>query len=181
MNQGLIPRRYAKALYKVCLERDCAGRCYTLTSTLASSFDDTPGLQSTVANPFVPMADKVKLLTAAAGATAADTTFADFLKLLVKNRRIDIAGDIARAYTAVYRQANHIYRVEVVSAVPMDPAALDRIRQIVDSRLPENSSTEFSSRIDPSLVGGFIVNINNERLDASVSNQLKELRLSLLK
>ena len=39
---------------------------------------------------------------------------------------------------------------------------------------------DFSSSVNPDLIGGFVVNIDNERLDASLRNQLKELRLSLL-
>ena len=39
---------------------------------------------------------------------------------------------------------------------------------------------EFATATDPSLIGGFTVNIDNERLDASVERQLKELRQSLL-
>lgn len=39
---------------------------------------------------------------------------------------------------------------------------------------------EYSERVDPELIGGFVVNIDNERLDASVSNEFKQLRLKLL-
>ena len=40
---------------------------------------------------------------------------------------------------------------------------------------------EYVSRVDPDLIGGFTVSIDNERLDASVRNELKQLRLNLLK
>ena len=119
------------------------------------------------------------LLDTAAGASAQDTTFADFLRLLVRNRRIDMAGDIARAYLREYRRRNNIRLVTVVSAVPLAPALLDRIKEIVNAHL-HGASMEFSTAIAPSIIGGFVVNIDNERLDASVSDRLKELRLSLL-
>ncbi|WP_368075483.1 F0F1 ATP synthase subunit delta, partial [uncultured Muribaculum sp.] len=38
----------------------------------------------------------------------------------------------------------------------------------------------FSRTVDPELIGGFVININSERLDASISNELKQLRLKLL-
>ena len=57
MNEGLIPRRYAKALYKVALERNQGKRMYDLMQTLASSFDANHDLAATVANPFVAQAD----------------------------------------------------------------------------------------------------------------------------
>ena len=56
---------------------------------------------------------------------------------------------------------------------------MNRIKQLVEKQL-DGAKMEFSSRVDPALIGGFVVNIDNERLDASISTQLKELKLSLL-
>ena len=39
---------------------------------------------------------------------------------------------------------------------------------------------EYSSSVDPSLIGGFTVSVGNERIDASISNELKQLRLNLI-
>ena len=179
MNEGLIPRRYAKALYKVALERDCQKRMYELMQTLAGSFESNSGLQDTIANPFVGASEKAALATTAAGATAADSTFADFLKLLDENRRIDLLHSIAIAYLDIYRKANNICRVEVVSAAPLEPAVEKRIKQLVEAHL-HGATMQFSAATDSDLIGGFVINIDNERLDASLRNQLKELRLGLL-
>ena len=179
MNEGLIPRRYAKALYKVAVERKVDSRMYALMQTLANSFDTTPGLRATVANPFVAQEEKDKIIATAAGAADADTTFADFLKLLAQNKRTDMLNEIARAYVEIYRQEHNIRKVEVVSAAPLDPAVEKRIVSLVEKHL-NGASMEFSTAVDPSLVGGFVINVDNERLDASVSHQLKELRQSLL-
>ncbi|MCM1036878.1 MAG: ATP synthase F1 subunit delta [Bacteroides sp.] len=179
MNEGLIPRRYAKALYKVGVERNCADRLYTLMGNLAGAYLADPALPRAIANPFVPAADKSALLATAAGATAEDSTFADFVKLLERNRRIDLAGEAALAYTRYYRLERGIRQVTVTSAAPLPADQLDRIRAIVKAHL-HGGSMEFATATDPSLIGGFTVNIDNERLDASVERQLKELRQSLL-
>lgn len=179
MDQGLIPRRYAKALYKFALENGSDAAVYGLMKTLACSFGENPGLMQAVANPFVDAADKVALLSAAAGAGSGDRCFADFLKLLVDNKRIDMSRDIAVAYMDLYRKANRIYRVEVVTAGKLDEASMARLKELVERHL-DGGSMEYSERVDPELIGGFVVNIDNERLDASVSNEFKQLRLKLL-
>ncbi len=179
MNEGLIPRRYAKALYKVALERKCDRQMYTLMQNLTAAFAANDRLQTAVANPFVANADKDALLTTAAGAGAQDKTFADFLKLLAENHRIDFAAQIARSYVDIYRLEHHIHRVEVVSAAPLAPEVLDRIKQMVQQQIGQGTM-EFSTDINPALIGGFIVNIDNERLDASLSTQFNELRRGLL-
>ncbi|MCC8176809.1 MAG: F0F1 ATP synthase subunit delta [Bacteroidales bacterium] len=180
MNEGLIPSRYAKALYKTALEKGCQQRLYELMKTLSASFDSSPELASTIANPFVAVADKAKLLDTAAGATPKDTLFDDFIKLLEHNKRIALTRATALAYQDIYRRENHIYRVHVTSAAPMDKAQDQRLRQLVASHLPQGSTMEYSTSIDPDLIGGFTVGIDSERLDASIKNELKQLRLKLL-
>lgn len=181
MDKGLIPRRYAKALYEVALERHSDKDLYALMQTMAASFAAEPALAATVANPFVPVSDKDSLLTEAAGGKVAsdNATFADFLRLLAQNRRIDMARDIALAYIELYRSANKIYRVVIESAALLTDKEKSRLEAVV-ARHIGNGTMEYEYRIDPALIGGFTVTVDSQRLDASVASQLKELRLELL-
>lgn len=179
MDQGLIPRRYAKALYKFALEKGADRRLYELTGNLAKAFMAQPALQEAVTNPFVAAADKTELLTTAAGAGKDDAVFADFLKLLLHNNRIEFVRDIAIAYRDIYREEHDIYRVTVTSAQPLDAAEEQRLKALVEKHL-RGGSMEYESRLDPELIGGFTVSVNNEKLDASVANELKQLRLKLI-
>ncbi|MDE7388267.1 MAG: F0F1 ATP synthase subunit delta, partial [Muribaculaceae bacterium] len=83
-------------------------------------------------------------------------------------------------YIALYRKANRIYRVTVTSAATLSDAESERIRQLVSGHLPADATAEFTFSVDPELIGGFTVAIDNERLDASVANELKQLRLKLI-
>ncbi|MDE7388758.1 MAG: F0F1 ATP synthase subunit delta, partial [Muribaculaceae bacterium] len=101
MDQGLLPRRYAKALLLFCRERQADARLYGLMQRLEAAFDAEPRLQSTLANPHVEIADKMALIHAAAGTdTEPDDAFADFIKLLADNKRLGSLRDIALAYIA---------------------------------------------------------------------------------
>ena len=179
MNDGLIPRRYAKALLKVAVERHDDKRVYELSNTLCDSFASCPALQDTLSNPFIAPDKKIELLTPASGASASDATFVDFLQLLKKNERLDIAFGIARAYCDDYRKANNIYRVTVTAAAPMGEAEETRLKKLVTSHL-KGGTMEYTFKIDPELIGGFTVTIDSEKLDTSVKNQLKQLQLKLL-
>lgn len=182
MDQGLIPRRYAKALYEVAVDRKADTALYNLALTLNEAFVSNQQLQGAMANPFVESADKKGLLTTAAGidagAQGADT-FVDFIDLLEQNGRLSLAWDISRAYVDLYRQKNHIFEVTVTSAVPLNSQAMARLEKIVKEHL-KGGSPEFSIKIDPEIVGGFIITIGSERLDASVAGELKALRQSLI-
>lgn len=186
MDQGLLPRRYAKALYKFAVERGDQGAVYGLMQNIAASFTTVDGLQKTIANPFVAAGVKEKLITDAAvpagsGSTAVKGagTLADFLRLLSKNHRIDIIRDAALAYCDIYRAANEIYKVTVTSAAPLDDKERARLEGLIKARLG-NGTAEMDYEVDPDLIGGFIVTIDNDRLDASVRNELRQLRQALL-
>ncbi len=179
MNQGLIPSRYAKALFGFASEKNSDGRIYGLMQSLESAFRAEPGLQQAVANPFIPASDKTALLTSAAGATDKDEVYARFLQLLTDNNRLDAARDIALAYMKIYRHEHHIYLVTVTSAAPMDATGEDRLKKLIERHL-DGGTMEYHHRVDPSLIGGFTVSVNNEKLDASVADELKQLRLKLL-
>ncbi|MDE5900795.1 MAG: ATP synthase F1 subunit delta [Muribaculaceae bacterium] len=180
MDQGLIPRRYAKALLSFAREKQCEGQLYELMLQLESAFAANQRFQSVLANPHVETADKLGLIRTAVGEDLESDVFADFLKLLVVNKRLGVLRGIALAYIALYRTAHRIYSVSVTSAAPLAQAELDRIHTLVDKHLPDGATAEISQAVDPALIGGFTVAIDNERLDASVANELKQLRLKLL-
>lgn len=180
MDQGLIPRRYAKAFFEFASEKVYDARAYQLMQRLEKSFDENPDLSQVIANPYVEADRKIQLLSMAAGADDKDTPLVDLFKLLIKNKRIDQAREIALAYNTIYRRANNIYDVRVDSAFKLEPADADRIKAMIKRHLPD-ATIQYTFNVDPDLIGGFVVTIDSERLDASVKNELDQLRLNLLK
>lgn len=180
MNEGLIPRRYAKALYKVAVGRGDADLLYGLMNRLVAACSQQPSLAGVIANPFVSVADKTGRIVSAAGEGSGNSTLTDFLRLLADNRRLDMVFAIAREYAALYRREKGIYKVEVVSAAPLSDSDEKRLKDLINKNL-QGGTMEYSSRVNPDLIGGFTVTIDNRKLDASVSNEFKQLRVSLLK
>lgn len=185
MDQGLIPRRYAKALYKFAVERGVADALYGVTGNVVKAFLEEPGLNKAMANPFINGSDKESLLRTAAGLEqqtdkAVVEVFDDFILLLRRNNRIPQVRDIAVAYRDIYRRENHIYRVTVTSAAPMGSEEQARLEGLIAKHLPANAKTEYRCEVNSGLIGGFTVSIDNDRLDASVAGELDDLRRRLL-
>ncbi|MCI9608207.1 MAG: ATP synthase F1 subunit delta [Muribaculaceae bacterium] len=178
MNEGLIPKRYAKALFEFASEKGDAQRLYALMKNIDAAFASASGIQKALANPYIAPADKKQLLSTAAAA-GNDTVFADFLSLLEHNRRLDMARPIALAYMDIFRKANGIKVVKVQSAAPLDAASEAKLKDLIAAHIGGNSM-EYTSSVNPDLIGGFTVQTGNERLDASVANELKQLRLNLI-
>lgn len=186
MNQGLIPQRYAKALYKVAIERKCTEPLYSMMKNLNGSFESNPDLGRAIENPFVAADKKRQLLCTAAAVDTltgrddvASNTFTDFVTLLERNKRIEYARGTALAYIDRYRKERNISTVTVTSASTLDTATSARLMSIIKSQHPDGT-IEYQEKVDPELIGGFTIAIDNMRLDASIKNELKQLRLKLL-
>lgn len=181
MDQGLIPRRYAKALLMLAAEHHTDAAVYEAMQQLDAAFASEPQLQTSLTNPAVSDGDKLKLVLTACGAEgAAATEMEGFVTLLIRNRRLSALRQCALAYIKLYREARRIFSVAITSAAPLQPEELRRIKTLVERQLPEGATAEYTEAVDSDLIGGFTVSIDNEMLDASVANELKQLRLKLL-
>lgn len=178
MNDGLVPQRYARALYKSAVSHGNAEKVYEEMSTAAESFAANPSLQKTLSNPFVSREDKEKLLLAAVGQDA-DNDYRSFVKLILDHNREDFAWRMALAYRKIYREANKISRVEIITANPLQQDQKDKILGLVEKSFP-GRTFEFSEKVDPSLIGGFVIDVDSVRMDASISNEIEQLRQKLL-
>lgn len=178
MNDGLIPNRYAKALFKLSQERGDTQVVYNEMKRLDVAYAAQAGLKKAVNNPFLPIADKLKLLCAATGGDH-DGTSARFMELVIKNNRIDFLRPIALAFMKQYREFNGIAKVEVVTATALGDDEINDIVDVVKEQLG-GKTIELTKRVDPDLIGGFTVDVDSRVLDASVKSQLEKLRLKLL-
>lgn len=178
MNDGLIPNRYAKALYKQAEETSCAPVVYDQMVKLENAYNNAIELKRAVDNPFVPQADKERLLLAAAGAEA-DSMLHKFIILVTKHNRENFMQSMALAYQKIYRQANNILQAEITTAAALPEEKINEIMALLKSRL-DGKTLEVKTSVDPELIGGFVVRLENQVLDASIKNELKKLRLKLL-
>ena len=185
MNDGLIPSRYAKALYKFTLEKKVSKEIYEAALRLETSFSSEQGgkLKEVVSNPYVSDSVKREIIMTASGidgkSTEASSALNDFITLLFKNNRISDLRGIVNAYVSLYLKENKISRVHVTWASTPESSGEERLKSMIKERIG-NGTMEYSSSVNPSLIGGFKIAIDNEQLDASIENELRQLRHQLL-
>ncbi|MDR0687192.1 MAG: F0F1 ATP synthase subunit delta [Prevotellaceae bacterium] len=177
MNNGLISKRYAKALLEFAAARGEDKSLYESMRLLAESIAATPRLRETLQSPVASGSDKEQLLCAAVGAGAGES-YRRFVRLALENRREALLQNIALSYLALYRRAHRIGRVFLASAAPLSDALIGRIRHDVERRT--HGTVELDLRVDPSLGGGFIFQIEDFRVDTSVAGQLEKVRKKLV-
>ena len=88
--------------------------------------------------------------------------------------------EISLAYGKIYREANNIAQVNITTAVELPNDKLSQIVEVIQAQL-NGKTVEETGTVDSSLIGGFKVQVDSMVLDTSISNELKKLRLKLLK
>ena len=177
MNEGLIPNRYAKALYKYAQEQGVSKAIYEEMKRFDDAFKAHPEFSKILGNPALSPSDKVRVLSSAFGEKP-DDYLLRFVQLVIKNRRETFVRSIGLAYQDIYRRANHIARVTITTATTLPKEVLDRIGDLMKKQT--DKTLEFVYEVDPVLIGGFILRVDSMQLDASVNSELKKLRLKLL-
>lgn len=147
MNSGIISSRYAKALLKLVNE----------TGNGDAVYDQ---IQQVLRNPEqMPSEWEPELLK--------------FVQLLVRNKRISYLKYIFHTFMDLYNTSRGRVIAHLKTAVPAPSLEL-RIKSLLEEKSGGEILMEVS--VDPSIIGGFVLTIDDKMLDASVSRQIEEIR-----
>lgn len=178
MDIGVISVRYARALLKAAINAGQEDKVYHEMQTLAQCFIEVSGLRFTIDNPMLSKDKKKDLLITACGGDASSALVVTFITLVLKEDRENMLQFIANSYITLYRQHKNIIRGKLTTATRVSDNTTKKMRAMVESRT--KGTVEFETEITPDIIGGFILEYDTYRLDASVQKQLREI-LSQLK
>lgn len=170
---GALSMRYAKALLAFANDAGVAATVYQEALTLQRSYRRVPELQRAMENPVMTVPDKLKVLLQASGSNPTEQ-LDKFFRLVLKEKRERYLLYIIRSFIDLYRKQEKIRVGRLTTAVPMAEEEIDRIRKIVVDHA--GGTAEFVTKVDSSIEGGFIFEINTYRLDASVANQMQRIK-----
>ena len=178
MDLGIISMRYAKALLKFAAEHKEEERVYAEMGNVTAVFAKVEALQHALLNPVLTDAQREQLLATAAGSEKDLTaTTRRFIHLVVTKGRADMMQLIARSYGTLYRRERHIIEGSLTVPVSLTPELTERLRSIVEKRT--DWRVDFSVKEDKELLGGFVLQYDTYRLDASVKTQLQKMKREL--
>ena len=178
MDIGVISVRYARALLKSATEQKLDDAVYQEMQLLAKSYVDVQQLRQTIDNPMLSKDKKEALLLTAVGGEPTPLTRA-FISLVLREDRESVMQFIANSYVTLYRQQKNIIRGKLITAVAVAPETELRMRQMVESKT--NGTVEFESEVNPDIIGGFILEYDTYRMDASVKSKLNSILNQLKK
>lgn len=174
LENNKVAARYAKALFE---STSASGEVEPVSKDLTSVndlFNQVSGLSTFLENPAVSLDEKQQFL---------DQQFAKnigpwvlrLLKLLVENQRVAIFSQLVEQFNTLALHSENAAQAEVVSATELEEELKARIRKTLESTFGF-SRVDLQNRVDPGLLGGVIIKLQDRVIDGSYVGRLEEMR-----
>ncbi len=168
---------YAEALMSIAQSTDLIDRFGEDVSSLLNLLENSEELQLFLGSPVVKEEDKKAVLRQISG-DQLHPYIMNFLMLLVDRRRIRFLQGILKQFQAQLRELKQTVVAEVISAVELTDAQRQSVSEKVKAMTSANQ-VELDSKIDPDLIGGVIIKVGSQVIDASLRGQLRRIGISL--
>lgn len=170
MRNPRVAYRYAKALIDFALENNALDTVKKDVDLLRATLH--PELNAAIASPVISGDKKAKIFKAIYQGKISDITL-NFFYLVFKKNREFVMRDIGLAFDMQYNELKNIVVVKLTSAIPLDSRLHDDIFSRI-SALPrfKGKNLQLNLQIDPEIIGGFILELNDNRFDASIRHDL---------
>ena len=168
---------YAQALLSIAKSQGTVDELSQLAADLLNLLSESESLATFLGNPVAASEAKKGVLAQVLGDDA-NAQMKNFLMLLVDRGRIYLIEPILQQFQALVRELKQTVLAEVISAVELTDEQKETVRGKVKS-MTQAESVELETRVDPDLIGGVIIQIGSQVLDASVRGQLRRIGLQL--
>lgn len=169
--------RYAKALIDLAVEtkqlEEVRKDMQLISDVCANNHEFVVLLQS----PVVKTDKKLAIFKNVFDGKVSKTT-TSFLTLMANKRRESILAEIAGDFEKQYKEHKNITTVIVDSAIALDDKSRKQILDVVKSSV--TGEIDLIEKVNPSLIGGFVLTINDKQVDQSVKRKLNDLKKGLL-
>ena len=170
---------YAEALLQVTDARkesdDVAAQCKDLLALWSSSSDFRDAMTSPVLEP-----EAKKTALAGLLGDQLKPSLMNLLKVLADRQRLVAFDAVLNRFLELYRQSRQISLAKVATAQPLSEEQQAALTGKVQAMVGKGS-VEMDLSVDPSLIGGFVVNLGSQVIDASIAGQVRRLGLALAK
>ncbi len=173
-----VAERYSRSLLDLAIGTDKVDRVYNdmkiFRESLASS-----DLVNLLMNPTIRGSRKSTILQRIFG-NSWDPLTLKFIEVVTRKGREDVLPDMANTFFEQYNEYKGITNVIVTSARPLGEEALQSIREKLLDSGTTKANIQIETRVNPDLIGGFILEYNNNQYDASVRGKLNALKNKLV-
>lgn len=173
-----LDKRYALALYQLAEEKDKVKEYLEELEQIVQLVKSQPKLLEVIEHPEVSTSAKEEIFTNIFKGNVSEDIFS-FLVLLIKKGRISQLEGNCREFENIYLEKNNTVIAKVKTVVDLNEEEKKALIEKLEKKL--DKKVLIKSEIDPSIIGGVYVNVNNEVIDGTIKSKLSEMRKIMLK
>jgi F-type H+-transporting ATPase subunit delta len=173
MSETQVATRYAKSIIDLAVEQSALELVKKDVELFIGTCRANPALQAILKNPIISLEKKANIL---------DGLFADklhkmilsFFHIVIRKGRSEILYATAKEFITQYNIIKNVVKATVTSASPLSQQNITQIEEVV--KQATKGEVILTAKVDPDLIGGFILKVGDKQFDTSLSSKLNKLR-----
>ena len=171
MSVNAIANRYAESLYSVLSPEEVEKTVLGLEAV--KDLFKLEDASKILLSPVMPPELKSDLLRYALEKASGPDALSKFCEVVISSNRVALIPAIYASFVQIVQEAKGVRVAELVSASPMGNDEIEKIRQLAEEKF--GSKLEMETKIDEEILGGFLINVGNKRIDLSLKSRLEAL------
>lgn len=179
MQNPRLASRYAKSLLDLAVQQNNVDSTLNDIKLLDALSTQSRDFSNMLKSPIIRADKKLEILNVVIGDRLSPLTKA-FVKLLVQKGRESHVPEIAESFIGQYKEMKRIKTVKLTTATPINDNVKSAILNKVKTSLPDND-IELKESVDESLIGGFVLEMDDKLFDASIRRDLNDVKAQFMK
>lgn len=175
MNDSKISVRYSRAMFESALEKNMLDKVYQ-DMIFISEICTVHEVKELIASPIIVPSRKTEILHKTIGNSIEKITLS-LIDLVIRNGRESFLPAIARVFITETKKYKGITESVLTTAVKVDARILKQITDLVSEVFKTN--VEIKEIVDKEIIGGFVLKVDDNYIDASVKNRLRKIEKEL--
>jgi F-type H+-transporting ATPase subunit delta len=168
--------RYAKAIFELATEEGKVADWSRRLAIIREVLEDTTA-HAIIANPSVSVETRLQAVEALE-LPGIGPEGLNLMRMLVASRRVDRIAEIVEHFEVLADDAAGRVRASVTTAIPLSEDDRDKLSRDLSAQLGKD--VRLAAHVDPSILGGLLLQVGDRLTDASVAGRLEQLRRKVL-
>ena len=176
-NIGNVVERYSKALLELSIESKSLTNVHDDIKNIIKIIESSDDFNKVLKSPVISRSDQSHIINSILKKIPVSDEVIKFFSVICQNGRSSIIDRICLRFLEMEVKFKGEVRAELLSTNPQSEMELNKIKEIIKESL--GTDVSLVSKVDPSIIGGYILKIGSVMLDGSVKSKLQGLRVSM--
>jgi F-type H+-transporting ATPase subunit delta len=175
MAESRAASRYVKSLLGLAIEQKSLDKVHEDMVFFSKVCDENRAFELMLRNPIIKHDKKLEILSKIFKSRVQPLTMA-FLDIITRKNREPLLAEISKEFHIAYNEFKGVGRASVTTAIPLDAQLRAEFEKIARNYSDKNE-VELIEKVDKEMIGGFILNVGDRQIDASIKNKIKALKV----